>query len=88
MTGDDHLDGNAVGGMLIEAFGREMTDARGCCAHCGAINQLGALIAYTRGPGDVLRCPNCGVVVLVAVRLPQGVRVGFAALRWMEPAAV
>ena len=26
MTDNDHLDGNAAGGILIEAFGREMTD--------------------------------------------------------------
>jgi hypothetical protein len=84
---DDHVDGNALGGLLIEVFGREMTDARGCCADCGAISALGALIAYTRAPGDVMRCPACGTVMLVAVALPTGVRVSMAALRWVEPSA-
>ena len=32
MTSDAHLDGNAMGGLLIEVFGQEMTDALGCCA--------------------------------------------------------
>ena len=63
-----------------------MTDARGCCAGCGAISALGALIAYTRAPGDVLRCPACETVMLVAVSLPTGVRVSLAAVRWLEPA--
>ncbi|HEX2370583.1 MAG TPA: DUF6510 family protein [Acidimicrobiia bacterium] len=86
MSNDDHLDGNALGGLLIDAFGREMTDARGCCNVCGAVNAMGALMAYTRAPGNVMRCPNCSSVVLVAVRLPATVRVSFAALRWVEPA--
>jgi len=86
MTSDAHVDGNALGGVLIDVFGREMTDARGCCAGCGAVNALGALIAYTRAPGDVLRCPACGAVVLVTVAMPAGLRVSFAALRWVEQA--
>ena len=53
MTDDAHLDGNVMGGLLIEVFGQEMTDARGRCAHCGDENQVGALIVYRGGPGDV-----------------------------------
>jgi hypothetical protein len=84
MSGDSHVDGNAVGGLMTDVFGREMTDARCCCADCGAVSALGALIAYTRAPGDVMRCPACGVVMLVAVALPGGVRVSMASLRWIE----
>jgi hypothetical protein len=40
MTTDDHVDANALGGALIELFGREMTDAMSCCAGCGAVNRL------------------------------------------------
>ncbi len=29
MTDDAHVDGNAIGGLLIEVFGQEMTDALG-----------------------------------------------------------
>ena len=35
MTDDNHVDGNAMGGLLMDVFGQEMTDARGCCASCG-----------------------------------------------------
>ena len=86
MTGEDHVDGNAVGSLLIDAFGREMTDTRGCCAGCGAIDHVGAFIASTRAPGQVLRCPACGAVMLVIVALPTGLRVSFVAMRWLEPA--
>ena len=84
MTSDAHVDGNALGGVLMELFGREMTDARGCCAECGAINRLGALIVYDRAPGDVVRCPGCDAVILVAVERPTGLRFNFVALRWVE----
>ena len=86
MSDDPHLDGNAIGGLLAEAFGAEMTAARASCAGCGTVTAVGALIAYTRAPGDVLRCPGCGVVMLVAVAMPAGARVSVAALRWLEPA--
>jgi hypothetical protein len=64
---DDHvLDGNAVAGQLAAAFGSEMTDRAGRCAHCGTVNLVGTLRAYVRGPGTVLRCPVCeGVVIRI-----------------------
>jgi hypothetical protein len=68
MTTDAHVDGNAMGGALTDLFGREMTDAMSCCADCGAVNPLGALLVYDRAPGTVARCPGCGAVELVAVR--------------------
>ena len=32
---DGVLDGNAIGGLLIEVFGTEMTTAAGTCGSCG-----------------------------------------------------
>ena len=84
MTNDSHLDGNALGALFRDVFGREMTDQRGCCAACGTINLLGAAMVYRDAPGDVVRCSNCGTVVLVAISGPTGVRVSFGALRWIE----
>lgn len=81
---DTHVDGNALGGLLHEMFGREMTQQRACCGACGAIGPFGALIAFGDAPGEVLRCAGCGAVVLVAVGTPTGLRVSFEALRWME----
>jgi Family of unknown function (DUF6510) len=84
MTDDAHLDGNALGALFHDVFGREMTDERACCATCGSVGPLGTLIAYRQAPGDVLRCSTCGAVVLVAVSSPSGLRLTFESIRWME----
>jgi Family of unknown function (DUF6510) len=86
MTTAAHVDANALAGALMELFGREMTDARTCCAVCGAVNALGALIVYDRAPGSVARCPACGIVELVAVEQESGLRFYFTALRWVDAA--
>jgi hypothetical protein len=64
------LDGNAVAGMLWEIFGREMTVIQEHCDHCDYQCELGALHAYVRGPGIVLRCPTCGSVLMRVVTTP------------------
>ena len=79
------LDGNAIGGLLIEVFGRELTDAHGCCASCGTISAVGGLIVYRSGPGDVVRCPSCSAVVIVATPRQGGPRIFFPGLRWLRP---
>jgi DNA-directed RNA polymerase subunit RPC12/RpoP len=84
MTTAEHVDANALAGALMELFGREMTDARTCCAACGAVNRLGALLVYERAAGNVVRCPSCGSVELVAVERPSGLRFYFVALRWVD----
>lgn len=65
------LDGNAAAGLLFEIFGAEMTAAPTECAHCGNEGEMGALVAYTRGPGIVLRCPACTQVVLRITQTPE-----------------
>ena len=84
MTDATHVDGNALGGLLIEVFGREMTDADGCCASCGTVNPLGAMPVY-RSAGDVMRCPSCGNVTIVTVVVRERTRVYPAGVRWIEP---
>jgi len=83
----DHatLDGNAVAGALAEAFGTEMTQVPGRCAHCGIVSLVAELRAYLRAPGTVLRCPACGGVVLRIVETPNGTLLdvrGMAVLRF------
>jgi hypothetical protein len=86
MTDPNHVDGNALGGLLMEVFGREMTDARGCCATCGRVHPVGAMRVY-RGAGDVVRCPSCENVVFVVVTVHEGTRIHFSGVRWIEPTA-
>jgi Family of unknown function (DUF6510) len=52
------LDGNAVAGELREMFSVEVTTGEGECAGCGKTHAMGALLAFTHGPGIVLRCPR------------------------------
>jgi len=83
MTSDSHVDGNAMGGLMMDVFGREMTDALGACASCGSTHVVAELIVYRSGPGDVLRCPSCTSVLMVATPAPSGPRVYFSNLRWL-----
>jgi DNA-directed RNA polymerase subunit RPC12/RpoP len=71
----DALDGNAIAGPLLEHFGREMTTVRGSCAHCGATAQIAELRVYMSAPGIVVRCPACGSIVIVLVRIRDALRV-------------
>jgi uncharacterized Zn finger protein len=84
MGDDTHLDGNALAGVLYELFGREMTSEAARCGNCGAINPLGAVLVYRQAPGDVIRCPNCGIVLVVIVQSAHGLRISFEAIRWLE----
>ena len=58
------VDGNAVAGLLQRLFGGDITALPGRCAHCHTVNFVGAMHAYVRAPGTVIRCPACGQVVL------------------------
>jgi Family of unknown function (DUF6510) len=69
MTVDEmRLDGNAIGGLLREIFTMEVTNARGTCASCGAINEVGRVQVYMQAPGVVVRCPGCEQVLMRIVR--------------------
>ena len=64
------LDGNALGGLLQELFGAEMTAAPHTCQSCGAERPVAAHRVYL-GAGTVLRCPVCGQIAFVAAALPD-----------------
>jgi hypothetical protein len=67
------LDGNALAGALQAIFGLEMTANPAECANCGAVNEMGALLAFTQAPGAVLRCPACEAIMLRIVETPEAV---------------
>ncbi|MGB2876353.1 MAG: DUF6510 family protein [Gaiellaceae bacterium] len=69
-TQDSRLDGNAIGGLLLELFGAEMTVAACVCGSCGAEEPMARLDVYVHAPGIVARCCHCESVVLRAVRSP------------------
>jgi Family of unknown function (DUF6510) len=61
---DLKLDGNAAAGLFRELFAFELTTARGRCDNCGAVAEVGAVMAYSNAPGVVLRCPQCQNVLM------------------------
>ena len=65
---DNTLDGNAIGGLLHEVFGTEMTTAETTCAHCGNTDQIAEALVYLSAPGTVMRCRTCTWVLAVVVR--------------------
>jgi hypothetical protein len=64
------LDGNGIAGVLVEAFGTEMTTSWRVCQSCGTGNVIGAHRAY-RSAGFVLRCPACEDVAARIAVLPD-----------------
>ena len=64
----DAVDGNAIGGLLVDVFGTEMTAASSTCAACGARRPVAELVVYRRAPGTVIRCRTCSSGLMVLVR--------------------
>ena len=80
------LDGNAAAGMLREVFAYDVSAARGACASCGAIGQIGSqhLYMYPLSPGAVLRCRSCQGILMVFVHAGGRYRFGMQGLKWLE----
>jgi DNA-directed RNA polymerase subunit RPC12/RpoP len=74
-----HVDGNAIGGILMDVFGRDLTDVSGRCRDCGTENYVGALLVY-RAAGVVVRCPACGAVLMKLVEAGDRVWVDLGGL--------
>jgi Family of unknown function (DUF6510) len=76
----DAVDGNAIGGLLIDVFGTEMTAADSTCGTCGASRPVAQLVVYQRAPGTVVRCRTCGSVLMVFVKAHDEMRINLAGL--------
>lgn len=61
---DRRLDGNAIGGLMLELFRIELTVATSVCGSCGAQEQVARLHVYADAPGVVVRCCHCEGVML------------------------
>lgn len=80
------LDGNAAAGLLNDVFVPEFTRARGACASCGAVGEMGAQHLYmaSLSPGAVLRCASCSAVLMVVVHAGGRFRLALQGLVWLE----
>jgi hypothetical protein len=83
-TAELRLDGNALGGLMLELFGVEMTIATGVCGSCGRAGELATLHVYVRAPGTVVRCPACEAVLMRIVRGPGRTWLDLSGLRTLE----
>jgi uncharacterized protein DUF6510 len=86
----DAVDGNAIGGLLIDVFGTEMTAAGSTCGTCGASRPVAELVVYQRAPGTVVRCRTCGSVLMVFVKAHDVMCIDLAGLAalggtWRQP---
>lgn len=83
---DDPLmvDGNAVAGDMSELFGFEMTASLHRCVHCGNVGAMGTLLAWTQGPGVILRCSICHEVVVRIVRTATRTLVDVSGAAYLE----
>jgi hypothetical protein len=63
------VDGKAIGGLLHEVFGREMTGAGSVCGTCGAARPVAKLAVYLQAPGPVVRCRTCESVLMVFAKV-------------------
>jgi uncharacterized Zn finger protein len=63
------LDGNAIAGVLHEIFRKEMTAVTATCASCGFAAVIANGVVYPRLPGEVVRCRNCGALLMVITRI-------------------
>jgi uncharacterized protein DUF6510 len=84
MTDARTLDGNAIGGVLLELFGVELTAAPCTCGSCGAREELARLDVYVDCPGVVVRCRHCHDVMITIVQGPERTRVDLSGTRGLE----
>jgi uncharacterized protein DUF6510 len=81
---DGVLDGNAIGGLLIEVFGAEMTTAVGTCGVCGSTGQVAEAAVYLSELGTVVRCRVCDNVLMAFVRVRGVVCVDLSGLASLD----
>jgi hypothetical protein len=66
-TQDLRLDGNAIGGLLLELLGSDLTAVPCTCSSCHAREEMARLDVYL-GAGTVVRCRHCEAVMIRIVR--------------------
>ena len=83
-TEEMKLDGNALGGMMLELFGVEMTTAVAVCRSCGAKGAFADVDVYMQAAGTVVRCRTCEAMLMKIVRGGGRTWLDLSGLRTME----
>lgn len=80
-----HVDGNALAGPLSEIFEFDATLAITDCLGCSDIAMLAEAMVYgDNGHGLVVRCKNCGGVLMVIVPEPEHTKLDMRGLAWLQ----
>jgi hypothetical protein len=81
---DSVLDGNAIGGLLMQVFRTEMTTAVATCGSCGTASEMAELPVYLHSLGTVVRCRHCVAILMTFVEIRGITCVDLAALASLE----
>jgi len=83
-TDEQHLDGNAAGGVLGQIFAFEMTTVEVICANCEAVEPIGAATVYATAMGTIIRCRGCGEALMRIAQGPQRYWIDFSGTRLLQ----
>ena len=63
-----HVDGNAIAGLMADLFAFDATTASARCDSCGTVAMLATAMVYMDAMGSVVRCPGCDSVLATIVQ--------------------
>jgi formate dehydrogenase maturation protein FdhE len=76
----EHVDGNALAGVLAELMSTDASTLRITCSHCGRHGELGDVVVERDDVGAIVRCRGCERTLLVILReAGGGIRLRFEA---------
>lgn len=80
----DHLDGNAIAGLLTEVLAVEPTTTTAICNSCGDEAVLAQSRVVIERPDTAVRCSNCDDVLFVIVTTDTEHAIIFSGLRLLR----
>jgi hypothetical protein len=86
ITEPTYVDGNAVAGAFSDVLGFDVTSAMLTCEGCGRAAPFAEGHVYQRAPGIVVRCQECGIILVQLVQTPTAVWLDLSgAQHWQIP---
>ncbi len=74
----EHVDGNALAGILTEFMSTDAATLRITCRHCGQHGDLAEVAVERDDAGSIVRCRGCQRTLLVILRdAAGGIRLRF-----------
>jgi len=74
----EHVDGNALAGVLAEFMSTDASTLRITCRHCGQRGDMAEVVVERDDVGSIARCHGCSRTLLVILRdAAGGIRLRF-----------